>query len=172
MDISSFLVGFASLAIPVEHLFSGLFFGIIPAIFYGDAQRLACFIAKGSTLFSMLYFIVIAVVDMYYGYYDGFILPVSLVALLTLTFLLGSLVKHDEDALEKDSYWLMYVVFQAILLIKLSHTSYFTIDNRINYKLPNSEQKNRVLTASLILELVQLLFWTLPPFLWFSTSKR
>ncbi|CAF1203316.1 unnamed protein product [Adineta ricciae] len=172
MDWFSFLHGFATLATAIQYWLSGMSFGVIPPVSYENAEQLSCLIMKGSTLLSMLYFTAILVVDMYYGYYDGFILPISLLALLTLTFLFSSLAKNDEKALESDLYRLLFVVFQAILLIKLSHTSYFMIDNRINYKLPTSGIKDRVLTASLILELFQLLFWTLTPFLWFPSSKR
>jgi len=172
MDWFSFLSGFAYLAAAMAYLFSGISFGGIPMIAYERAEELACLIMKGSTLFSILYFTVIIIVDMYYGYYDGFVLPVSLKALMVLTFLLVSLATQNDKALTEDLYLLSFIVFQAVLLIKLSHTTYFLIDNRINYKFPTSEMKDRVLTASLILELLQLLFWTLTPFLWFPSSKR
>ncbi|CAF1030266.1 unnamed protein product [Rotaria sordida] len=160
MDWLSFIQGLACLAAAIQYLFSGISFGVIPPINYGrnnDTKTLACLIMKGSTLFSVLYFIII-IVDMYYGYYDGFILTLSLIALMSLTFLFVSLARNDEDALENDSYSLLFFIFQALLLIKLSHTSYFIIDNKIHYQLPTSEIKGRVLTASLILELLQLLF--------------
>ncbi|UJR19167.1 hypothetical protein I4U23_022297 [Adineta vaga] len=172
MDWFSFLNGFVCLAATTAYLCSGILFGRIPMIMYEKADELACSAIKESTLFSILYFTVITIVDMYYGYYDGFILPVSLIALMVLTFLLVSFARQNDGVFTEDFYPLLFILFQVVLLIKLSHTTYFFIDNRINYKLPTSEMKDRVLTASLILELLQVLFWTLIPFLCYSTSKR
>ncbi|CAF1007209.1 unnamed protein product [Rotaria sordida] len=163
MDWLSFIQGLACLAAAIQDLFSGISFGVIPPINYGCnsyTKTLACLIMKGSTLFSVLYFIIIIIVDMYYGYYDGFILTLSLIALMALTFLLVSLAKNDKNALENDSYCFVIHHISGIII------------NKIHYQLPTSEIKGRVLTASLILELLQLCFWTLTPFLWFPGSKR
>ncbi|CAF3395071.1 unnamed protein product, partial [Rotaria sp. Silwood2] len=174
MEYLSFIHGLACLVVAIPYLFTGISCSIIPPINCAndsDTRTLSCLMMKGSALFSVLYFTIIAIVHMYYGYYDGFVLPLSLVALMVLAFLLVSLGNRDEEPPKKELYFLLFIIFQALLLIKLSHTSYFIIDNKIHNQLPTSEIKGRVLTASLILELLQLLFWTLTPFLWYPGSK-
>lgn len=181
MDWLSFLSGLGSLASALVYLFTGISFGIIncPSVLpYGDENdtaKITCLLMKGSTLFSILYFTIIIIIDMYYGLYDGFILPLSFVILIILGFLLVSLAKHNEDVLNSDHYIVyavLFVIFQTLLSVKLSHTSYHLVDNKIYKQVPTNVIKEKVLLASLILELLQLLFWTLIPFLWFPSSER
>ncbi|CAF1623709.1 unnamed protein product [Adineta ricciae] len=110
--------GFVCMTAAIEYLFSGILFGVIPRITYENPKEFSCLIMKGSPLFSMLYFTSITIVDMYYGYYDGFILPMTMLAFLTLTGLLVALAKLDKNALTNDSYRLLFIVLEGILLIK------------------------------------------------------
>ncbi|CAF1050132.1 unnamed protein product [Adineta steineri] len=178
MDWFSYIQGLGTLAGALLYLFEGLSLGTIPIAsavlrYERDGTKdLTCLIMKGSALFSMLYFLIILIVDMYYGYYDAFILPVSLVALIILTFLLVSLGQHNQSALDRNECLFACFLFQTLLIVKLSHTSYFMVDNTLHYQAPISNVKWRVSLASIILELVQLMPWTLIPFLLFPNSKR
>ncbi|CAF1216059.1 unnamed protein product [Adineta steineri] len=112
---------------------------------------------------------------MYYGYYDAFIIPISLLALMCLAFLLVTLAVAEDntDQLnEKEYYAYACFVFHILLIIKLSHTSYFMIDNTLQYKLSTTKIKWNISLASIILEFFQLMAWTLIPFLWYPRSKR
>ena len=177
----TFIEGLGVLAASIIYLFDGFSLGTVqlcsslfPYEKGNELENLTCLLMKGSSLFSVLYFTIIIIVDMYYGYYDEFILPTSLLALMCLAYLLVVLAvaKNNKDVLEEGRYSLACILFHTLLIIKLSHTSYFMIDNTIHYELSTTKIKWRISLASIILEFFQLMAWTLIPFLWYPNSKR
>lgn len=180
MEWFTFIQGLAVVAGSIIYLFDGFSFGTIQLFASllpyekDESKELTILLLKGSSLFSVLYFTIIIIIDMYYGYYDGFILPISLLAFMCLTFLLVSLAVAGNiaDKMDTKEFRFACFVFHILLIIKLSHTSYFMIDNTLHYDLSTNKIKWRISFASIIFEFFQLMPWTLIPFLWFPKSKQ
>lgn len=158
----SLVKGVASLITAIFPLFSGISCGVFSVneclSCYEDFDEYTALYFRGYAVFGIIYSIIAIFLSGHDEYYDGFIIAMAFFLLGFMICVLGAAATTNVADSEGKVYF-FFTISIIPLIIKLPHTAYYTVNNILNDSFDSDRYS--FIKASLIVELLLLLFWSL-----------